>query len=162
MMVKLWISQSHINEIISEVEEYAPFETGGTFFGYVADNDDLVVTDLVPAGGAAKRGLYSFEPDQDFQLNEIERLFYLSKGKTSYLGDWHSHPRSSTALSRKDERTLLKIALSTEAQCEKPIMMVIGSYPEKWCINCVQFESGCKLIWPFYSCNYHLLNLVID
>lgn len=161
-MANIWISQCFINEIIHEIEAFAPIETGGTFFGYFADNGDIVVTDLIDAGPDAKRSRYSFEPDQEYQLAEIKRLFILSGGKTTYLGDWHSHPNSSPVLSRKDEKTLLNIALSTQAQCPNPIMVVVGSHPEHWSFNCVKFVQGERKIWPFYSCHYESLHLIID
>lgn len=162
VMANIWISQQFIDEIITDIEKYAPLETGGIFFGYCADNGDVVVTDLIDAGADAKRSGYSFEPEQEYQLAEIERLFILSNGKTTYLGDWHSHPDSSPVLSRKDEITLLKIALSTEARCPAPIMVVVGSQPEKWSFNCVKFIHGKKKMWPFYSCHYETLRLIID
>lgn len=161
-MANLWISRHFIDQIITDIEKYAPLETGGTFFGYFADNGDVVVTDLIDAGPDAKRGRYSFEPDQDYQLAEIERLFILSNGKTTYLGDWHSHPNGSPSLSRKDEKTLLNIALSTEARCTHPVMVVIGSDPEEWSFNCVKFVHGKRKIWPFYSCHYENLYLIVD
>lgn len=161
-MNKVWISRSYLSAIISEIEDYAPLETGGAFFGYIAENKDIVITDLIHAGPKAKRSRYSFLPDQEFQINEMAHLFEQSHCKTTYLGDWHSHPTTSPALSWKDERTLLKIALSDEAQCKKPLMMVIGSLPEKWNINCVQFQSGKKKIWPFFSCEYRCLRIEVD
>lgn len=161
-MANIWISQCFINEIINEIEVYSPLETGGAFFGYIAENGDVVVTDLISAGPGAKRRKYSFEPDQEYQLTEIERLFILSNGKTTYLGDWHSHPTNSPVLSRKDEKTLLNIALSAEARCPHPIMVVVGSHPEKWSFNCVMFKHGKRQIWPFYSCHYGALSLCID
>lgn len=161
-MANIWISQAYIDEIIADIETFAPFETGGAFFGYVASDGDVVVTDLISAGDSAKRNRYSFEPEQDYQLTQMERLFELSNGKTTYLGDWHSHPVSSPALSRRDERTLLNVALSGEAQCPNPVMMIIGFHPEKWSVNCVKFVAGRKRIWPFYACEYEPLTLNID
>ena len=116
-MANIWISQAHIDEIITDIEEYVPLETGGAFFGYVAADGDYVITDLISAGDAAKRSRYSFEPDQDYQLAAMARLYETSSASTTYLGDWHSHPVSSPALSRKDEKTLLKVALS---KCKPP------------------------------------------
>ncbi len=149
-MTNVWIYQKHINSIIADIEQYAPLETGGAFFGYIAENGDVVVTELIPAGGKAKRSRYSFEPEQIFQLAEMARLFTTSGGNTTYLGDWHSHPVSVPLLSRRDERTLLKIATSEDARCPNPLMMVIGSIPEKWNINCVRFLNGREMIWLFF------------
>lgn len=148
--------------MIVEVESFFPQETGGSFFGYTATNNDVVITHLVAAGPNAKRTQYSFEPDQTYQLKEMEKLFYEQDSKLSYIGDWHSHPNNSAALSRKDEKTLLNIALAKESQCSYPIMLIIGFYPDQTDINCVRFVSGRKLIWPFGFCKYEQLNLTVD
>ena len=161
-MPNVWIRQSLLEQMISEVEFYSPLETGGSFFGYAAANNDVVITHLVAAGPNAKRTPNSFEPDQTYQLSEMEKLFYEKDSKLSYIGDWHSHPNNSPALSRKDEKTLLNIALVKESQCPYPIMLIIGFYPDRTDINCVRFLSGRKLIWPFGFCKYEHLNLIVD
>ncbi|MDP4535580.1 Mov34/MPN/PAD-1 family protein [Alkalimonas collagenimarina] len=161
-MANVWISQLCVDNLLREIEKFSPLETGGSFFGYVGDNGDVVITDLIHAGPKAKRRRYSFEPDQVFQHAEMARLFELNGGRTSYLGDWHSHPLSSPELSLRDERTLLKVACSADAQCPHPIMMVIGYFPEQWTINCVRFKHGKKMIWPFFSCHYETLNVIFD
>ena len=93
-MAKVWISQKLIDDMLADVEEYFPLETGGSFFGYTSDSNDVVITHLIDAGPRAKRTKFSFEPDQGFQLPEMELLFYKHKGSVRYLGDWHSHPCS--------------------------------------------------------------------
>ena len=70
-MASIWISQSYIDVIIADIEAFAPLETGGAFFGYVASDGDVVVTDLISAGDSAKRNRYSFEPEQDYQLTQM-------------------------------------------------------------------------------------------
>lgn len=150
-----------MSEILTDIEEYVPLETGGSFFGYVA-GDDVVVTELIHAGPQAKRTSFCFSPDQEYQLSEMKRLFQLSDGTTFYLGDWHSHPSSSPILSRRDEKTLLKVACSKDALCPHPVMMVFGSCPEKWTIECVRFTKGRRFIWPLYSCNYEKLKIIVD
>lgn len=161
-MAKVWISQKLFDDMLADVEEYLPLETGGSFFGYTSDSNDVVITHLIDAGPRAKRTKFSFEPDQDFQLPEMERLFYKHKGSVRYLGDWHSHPCSSPALSRRDEKTLLNVALSDEAQCPHPIMMIIGSFQGEWSFNCVRFKQGRKILWPFFSCEYEKSTVIVD
>jgi len=41
-------------------------------------------------------------------------------------------------------------------------MLIVGSLPKEWTINCVRFVEGKHRIWPFYSCDYELLSLKID
>jgi len=161
-MEKVWISQGLMDAIIVEIESYAPLETGGSFFGYYAENDDIVITQLIDAGPKAKHKKFSFEPDQDFQLSEMEKIYFENDGLLSYLGDWHSHPVSSSFLSRRDEKTLLNIALSESAKCNKPLMIVFGALPTKWTANVVRFSEGIRYFGPFYKCKYESLILIVD
>lgn len=159
-MKKVWIPQILINEMIDKIERYAPLETGGSFFGYLSEDSDLVITHLIEAGPFAKRTAFSFEPDQKYQLQIMEELFFESGKSLSYLGDWHSHPSSSADLSLRDRRTLAKIAKSSEAKCPQPIMMVFGLYPKKWSVNCVRFKEETQYFFVFNSCEYETLEIV--
>lgn len=42
-----------------------PWETGGMLMGYVADNGDYVVTQLIGPGPNAKHSRYRFLPDNE-------------------------------------------------------------------------------------------------
>jgi integrative and conjugative element protein (TIGR02256 family) len=161
-VANIWIKQKLIDEILADIEDYSPLETGGAFFGYHSKSSDVVITHLIPAGPNAKHKRYSFEPDQEFQLKLMEELYYEKNASVSYLGDWHSHPTNVSNLSRRDERTLLNIALSASAQCQHPIMMIFGSCPEKWTINTVKFTEGKRYFWPLYKCNYETMTLIVD
>ena len=46
-MPNVWIRQSLLEQMLSDVEFYSPLETGGSFFGYAAANNDVVITHLV-------------------------------------------------------------------------------------------------------------------
>ena len=161
-MVNAWISQKLVDEMLAEIEKFSPLETGGSFFGYHSKISDTVITHLIPAGPNAKHNRYSFEPDQKFQLKLMEELYFEGNAPISYLGDWHSHPNNFPSLSRRDEKTLLNIALSDSAQCQHPIMMIFGSCPEKWTINTVKFTEGKRYFWPLYKCNYEKMTLIVD
>jgi len=161
-MNKCWISQLLINQIIEEIEKWDPLETGGVLMGYIASNNDVVVTELIACGSNATHRRYSFEPEQEFQLEEIAGIHASTDGKTTYLGDWHSHPKSSPGLSFIDKRTLTNIALTKESQCPFPVMMIAGSKPKKWDFNTVRFVSGRKVLWPMTKCELESLELKID
>jgi integrative and conjugative element protein (TIGR02256 family) len=161
-MANVWIAQGLIDEILLEVERFFPLETGGAFFGYYSKKNDVVITHLIPAGPRAKHKKYSFEPDQSFQLEMMAELYFKHNAAIGYLGDWHSHPKHTANLSRRDEKTLLNIALSNTSKCPYPIMLIVGSLPKEWTVNCIRFVEGKHQIWPFYSCNYVPLKLKID
>jgi len=157
----LWISSAIYKQMIDEAEKLAPHETGGVFMGYRAENDDIVVTDLIDSGEGAKHKYYKFSPDQDYQLRKIADIYKKSGGTITYIGDWHTHPNSDPELSWIDKRTLTKIALTKESQNTHPIMMVLGGKPEKWTLNSVQFISGEFQIWPFFRCKYNRVSCEI-
>lgn len=159
-MKKVWIPQILLSEMTDEIGRYVPLETGGSFFGYHSDDNEIVITQLIKAGPFAKRTICSFEPDQNYQLQTMEELFYESNKSLSYLGDWHSHPSSSSELSSRDRRTLATIAKAPEARCSQPIMMVFGSYPEKWTVKCVRFKNYSRYMLIFDSCEYETLQLI--
>jgi len=157
---KLWIPEKLYQTLISEADDSEPFETGGVFMGYCAKDGDIVITDLIGAGESAIHKKTRFTPDQDYQLEEIKRIYNETKGDITYLGDWHTHPESNPGLSYLDKRTLTKIACAPESKNRNPIMMILGQYPEKWTLNAVRFVSGKLFLWPFIRCQYEELDIV--
>lgn len=157
--VKLWIPNKLYQILVSEADENVPFETGGVFMGYYAKDQDIVVTNLISAGENAIRKKTRFTPDQDYQLEEIANLYKITGGDVTYLGDWHTHPSNKAELSFLDKRTLTKIACTQESKNKTPIMIILGTYPEKWTLKAVKFVSGKLFIWPFIQCKYEDLEV---
>ncbi|MEH6503328.1 MAG: Mov34/MPN/PAD-1 family protein [Cycloclasticus sp.] len=148
----LWINNSMFLQMVAEAEKWEPYETGGVFMGYQADNNDLVVTDLIDAGKNSTHKHFRFSPDQDYQLKKIADVYKKSGGAITYLGDWHTHPNTTPELSWVDKRTLTKIALTPESKNLHPIMVILGGEPEKWTLNSVQFITGAMRPWLFLKC----------
>lgn len=149
---KLWLRNCFYSEIVNEAEKRKPLETGGAFMGYIAENKDVVVTDIIGAGENAEYNKHSFIPDQDYQLKEIERIYLKSSGMKSYLGDWHTHPNHTTDLSLKDKKTLTRVAITPESHNPNPIMVILGGQPREWTMNAVQFVSGHIYFLSFVKC----------
>jgi integrative and conjugative element protein (TIGR02256 family) len=150
----LWISYPIFQRMIDEAEKWAPYETGGVLMGYQAQNNDLVVTDLIGAGDNATHKYTGFTPDQDYQLEQIAQVYVRSGGTITYLGDWHTHPNSKPEPSLLDKRTLTRIALTPESKNIRPIMAILGGSPTRWTLNSIQFLSGALRPWPFSKCFY--------
>ncbi|UTW02813.1 Mov34/MPN/PAD-1 family protein [Amphritea atlantica] len=159
---KLWLPKELHDEIISEIEHWHPYETGGVLMGYTGSNGDVVVTYLIPCGENSVHKRMSFEPDQEFQLQKISKIYTESSGNITYLGDWHSHPKSTSELSSADKRTLTKVALTKASKCPYPVMMIFAEIPSRWTVNVVRFVKGRRSIWPFSYCNYEKIDCVID
>jgi integrative and conjugative element protein (TIGR02256 family) len=122
-----WISKNALVFMVKEFLRKLPNETGGVLVGYwLADSEGAVITDVLGPGPRAKHRKISFVPDASYHESEIARLYEESGRLHTYLGDWHSHPDSTTRLSRTDRHTLLTIAKHAEARVVTPLMAVIG------------------------------------
>lgn len=124
--MKVWINAQCFTVMRSLSMEKFPLETGGILAGYRADNGDVVVTNVIGAGPNATHERYRFEGDYEYQTDEIGRLFDACDGKISYLGDWHTHPKGVAIMSDLDLKCLDTIANNKEAQCESPVMIILG------------------------------------
>lgn len=123
---QIWLPRQLLDTIEKEGMELMPLETGGVLMGYVADNGDTVVTDIILAGPNAIHNRWKFIPDHAYQQEQINHLYHESGGVTTYLGDWHTHPGLSSAMSWRDRRTLQKIALTPSARISHPLMAILG------------------------------------
>lgn len=132
----VWIPETAWTEMIAEAERCAPIETGGCLMGYrIADTHETVVVHVIGPGPCPQADPTTFEPDYEYQQTEIQRLYDESGRRHTYLGDWHSHPVGSTALSRRDRRALGVIARTKEARQPYPLMAIVaGGDPWKLCI----------------------------
>jgi integrative and conjugative element protein (TIGR02256 family) len=110
---------------MAQARHWYPLETGGVLVGYwVRSGSEVVITDSIGPGPAAEHGESEFKPDALYQQEQVARIYRSSGRLYTYLGDWHSHPRSSAQLSRVDKRTLYLIAVSRSARAPMPIMAV--------------------------------------
>lgn len=125
-----WVDKKLLDFMGAESNHWYPKETGGILMGYWAGRD-VVITDFVGPGPKAVHKRYSFTPDSKWQEAEIARIYNESGRVTTYLGDWHSHPDSTAALSLKDLVTLLRVATHKPARAPKPIMCILHNNP-KW------------------------------
>ncbi|WP_169728054.1 Mov34/MPN/PAD-1 family protein [Pontibacter actiniarum] len=131
----VWLRESAYNAVLVEAIKAMPRETGGVLIGYWGNLYEAVVTDVIGPGSLAVHKRHSFVPDNTHHVREIEKAYLKSDRTETYLGDWHTHPKSGAYLSERDQSTLLKIANYKEARLTKPLMMVLGTKPfgiEAW------------------------------
>jgi integrative and conjugative element protein (TIGR02256 family) len=144
----VWIADDLLEEITSLACDYHPVETGGTFMGWWADSATAVINGLIGAGPAAEHGATHFQPDQDWQLQEIARHYEASGRRETYLGDWHSHPGATSGrISFTDRCVLRRIIGAPAARCPNPLMLIVWGEREQWQMS--QWRAGLKrgLIW---------------
>jgi integrative and conjugative element protein (TIGR02256 family) len=135
-----WISEAILGGMLAEAERMSPLETGGALIGYwVTAHEEAVITDVTGPGPRAIHAPYAFLPDDEFQEGEIARVYHVSGRLHTYLGDWHTHPGSSSYLSWRDKRTLRKVAISPDARAPIPLMAVFGGGPD-WVLKVWKYE----------------------
>lgn len=109
-----------------EAEEHYPNETGGIVLGH-RNGFDIVVRNVIDAGPGAVRTTTGMRPDHEYQVRAIQEAFEASEGDVTYLGDWHSHPDGTAAVSDRDRRTLRNIARERDAFCPEPALLILAS-----------------------------------
>jgi integrative and conjugative element protein (TIGR02256 family) len=108
--------------------EKFPLETGGVLIGYTGGThgEQVVIVAITGPGPSAQHTKITFEPDHDYQTAQIADVYRTSKGASTYLGDWHSHPNSAAYLSRRDKKTLRHIGSHRPARLDRPVMVILG------------------------------------
>jgi integrative and conjugative element protein (TIGR02256 family) len=133
----------------SLANEKYPLETGGVLIGYTGgfEGADVVIVSITGPGPNAYHTETRFEPDHEYQTQEIARIYRASKGVNTYLGDWHTHPNSAADLSRRDKKTLKHIAGHGPARMARPIMAILGDH-SPWALKVWRlFPSRVPALW---------------
>ena len=148
--ITIWLSTLDDAFMREEATGLFPYETGGAFMGYWANQREVVITASISAGPNAKHGRFTFEPDYEWQQAAIAEHYTASGRRETYLGDWHTHPAGiSGRLSWADKRVLKRIAVAKAARAPQPIMIIYYGGPEEWHFeswsSCIQTR---KLLWP--------------
>ena len=129
-MEAIWLSEDAAATLVCEAERTLPNETGGLLLGYIARRDTVpVILEATTAGPLAVSTPYSYEPDQEYDVQIALARHRHSKGTVRYLGDWHSHAHGASYLSVRDRRVLKDLGRSAGAQLKSPVMLVVGGFP---------------------------------
>lgn len=132
----IWLPQAERARCLADADKLFPLETGGAFMGYWGDEEQVVITAMIPAGPKAMHKRHSFAPDQHWQVVRIAEHYERSGRTETYLGDWHTHPGASTAqLSGADRDTLRRIIRARKARAPQPICIVIYGRAGDWALR---------------------------
>jgi len=134
--VVIWMPREVAGACIDEATRLFPVETGGTFMGWWTNAGTAVITAMIGPGPRATHGRHHFQPDQEWQLEQIAQHYEKSGRRETYLGDWHSHPnRLRNTLSRVDRRVLQQIINTPSARCSTPLMAVLWGRSNDWQVS---------------------------
>lgn len=136
----IWIPTAAASRIHSLAEGQFPYETGGVLLGYES-GDAVVVQEVIGPGPGATHLRTFFSPDHEYHEYRIAEEYRHSRGVTTYLGDWHSHPLGALHLSRRDKATLKRIARFQAARVPEPVMLITAGPP--WSIGAWRLGASC-------------------
>jgi len=157
-----WLLRSVFNRIKDEAECKTPLETGGLLVGYCsADDNHVVIVDVVGPGPNATHRKKTFKPDYRYHREEIHRIFTESDGQYTYLGDWHTHPGAPPYLSFIDKRALRNIARFPHNYINRPVMIVLGGVKSsEWTVGIWRI-SPLRNFFPWSKWEYIPLELTV-
>lgn len=131
-----------VDRCLQEIDATFPQESGGVLMGQQQGQGEIWIDEIVGPGPKARHERYSFEPDLEWQRARIAEHYATTEGRSTYLGDWHSHPEASHGgLSNTDLKALKTIIRAPKAQCPRPLMMIFWGAPDAWSLSAWQARS---------------------
>jgi integrative and conjugative element protein (TIGR02256 family) len=123
--LKLIVSQKWIDYIKNQSIEHFPNEFGGILVGYYMNDTTLFVSNIfTPQQVSTSPNAYTrYAEDVNVYL---ETIYHETDGALVYVGEWHSHPNSSSAFSQKDFKTMQSIANDSNTNNKNPILLING------------------------------------
>lgn len=138
----VWLRSDALAHIRRDATCHDPVESGGVLLGYRTPSGVVVVA-MIGGGPEAVRSRSRFVPDAEWQEAEIARRYTASGYRTTYLGDWHSHPHSHADPSDRDNNTAARIARTKEARCAEPTFVIVSrSGSDSWIPHGFLFRRG--------------------
>jgi integrative and conjugative element protein (TIGR02256 family) len=136
--------------MVAEARSRSPVETGGILLGYVStagERDEFVVQEVLGPGPRSQHSKARFEPDGEWQQQQLALRYQESGRVTTYLGDWHTHPGGLAAPSRRDRKTARAIAKTKSARMPRPLMIILASEiaaneQEEWSVSAYRWSKG--------------------
>ena len=123
--LSLEIDDKLLNSLAEKGMSYCPNEFGGFLVGYYNnDNKHLCITDsLLPKKFYASR--CSFERSTKGIERKLKKYFKQIP-KKYYVGEWHTHPDSSTIPSDTDILAITAIINNKNSGIANPVLLIIG------------------------------------
>jgi hypothetical protein len=103
-----------------------PNETGGVILGYVDQKRDAIhIVDVLPAPLDSDANRTGFTRGAAGLPEAVAEAAARTANIVGYLGEWHSHPRHSSAAPSADDQVLLAYLTDNLAQDRIPALMLI-------------------------------------
>lgn len=122
---KVLVSRAIVDQLVFVCNQFHPNEHGGILTGLKLP-DCWIITDFeTPDSVQASRTNFT---RQVVHLNRyLADIYQQSKGHLQYLGEWHSHPDSSTRYSYQDEQSMREISQDQGTKNVTPLLWIFRS-----------------------------------
>lgn len=122
--LELIIEEKLLNEMGNIGIKHCPNEFGGFLVGkYSHDFKSLHIESFILP--LKYKGFpYLFERSIDGIINQFKQIF--SQNKQYYIGEWHTHPNSSTQFSQTDLNAMIKTAECETVKIKNPILLILS------------------------------------
>tara|TARA_R110002020_G_scaffold401467_1_gene611696 strand:- start:24 stop:515 length:492 start_codon:yes stop_codon:yes gene_type:complete len=101
-------------------------EAGGVMLGYCIDENNFTVIDATVPNVEDKRSRYGFWRVSALHQRFLTILFKKSKGKSIYLGEWHTHPEDIPTPSTLDRKSILDQIKRSQLNSNKIFAIIVG------------------------------------
>jgi integrative and conjugative element protein (TIGR02256 family) len=119
----IYISNETLAKIKFELLKHYPKEFGGVFVGFKKVGLTVIEDILIPDDFENGKTVFVRHPGT---LNDrLESIFKETNGKTTYIGEWHSHPNAAATPSSTDEKAMKEIAENIKIGNLNPVLMIV-------------------------------------
>jgi integrative and conjugative element protein (TIGR02256 family) len=134
-------------------------ETGGVLMGYSSKEEEVVITHASLPGHFAMQRKQSIMFDTEYCQDYINKVYQLTNGYITYIGDWHSHTIYDLHPSIIDIKELKRTANSKKSRLKNPIMAIVFGEEDQFGWNILSLDDTKK---PYQIDDYLLLDYDIQ
>jgi len=121
------LSYRCFKKMLDITQDNYPNEVGTSLIGYYSeDGFDAYIEDTTPLSSDSVGSAFSFIRGIKGLKSFYKQLIKKYKGRMYYIGDWHTHPNSSSTPSKTDDINQSAIASDKKVNCSENILVIIG------------------------------------
>lgn len=121
------ILRACFDDMLRLARSQAPVEVGTSLVGsYSDDGHHAEVQSLAPVSQDSRGARATFHRGVAGLRRFFRELFATSRGRTHYVGEWHSHPGGAPFPSGTDEVNTLEITHDPKSMCPECILIILA------------------------------------
>ena len=121
------VSTTCLQSMARLARSHLPREVGTALSGSYSDDGHMAsVTGLAPVSPDSRGARFSFYRGARGLFEHFHSLFRSSRGRTHYVGEWHSHPGGAPYPSGTDDRNMFAIARDPHTLCPESILLIFA------------------------------------